>query len=145
MMTPSSATPRRPTLGVSVLVRKEGSVLLVRRSRPPFAGMWSLPGGHVEWGETLAEAAIREVAEETGVTIDAPKPVDTIEFLIPEHGRVERHIVLLVHEGRYVRGVVAPGDDAADARWVSLADAAGLDITEEARRLIMAGDRLETI
>ena len=137
MITPPSEAPRRPVIGVSVLVRKDGAVLLVRRSRAPFAGMWSFPGGHVEWGERLADAAIREVREETGVDIDRPVQIDTIEFLIPHESGIGRHIVLLVFEGRYVAGDVAAADDAADARWVAARELASLDVTTEARGIIL--------
>jgi 8-oxo-dGTP diphosphatase len=127
----------RPVVGVSVFVRKDDAVLLVRRARPPFAGMWSFPGGHVEWGERLADAAIREVREETGVSIDQPARIDTIEFLIPGEAGIGRHIVLLVFEGRYIGGDVVAADDAADARWVPVREIASLDVTREARDIIL--------
>ena len=140
MASPTPESPRRPVVGVSVFVRKGDAALLVQRARPPFAGMWSFPGGHVEWGERLANAAIREVREETGIAIDRPVQIDTIEFLIPDETGIGRHIVLLVFEGRYVAGNVAAADDATDARWVTAGELASLDVTREARGIILRSE-----
>ena len=74
-----------------------GKVLLVERSKPPWQGRWSLPGGHVEWGETLRDAAVREVLEETGLTI--------------------AHYALTVFLGRLISGLLQPGSDAAAVMW----------------------------
>jgi ADP-ribose pyrophosphatase YjhB (NUDIX family) len=103
--------------GVSVVIRRAGRVLLVRRARPPFAGRWSLPGGRIEPGESPAEAIVREVREETGLR------VRTV-------GRPRRHLlraaggpplILLVYAARVVGGRLRPGADAAAVRWTTLA------------------------
>lgn len=127
----------RPGLGVSVLVRHEGRVLLVKRGRAPFAGQWSLPGGHVEGGETLAGAAAREVREETGITVDALRQIDLIEVVSrgADDG-LARHFVLVVFAARYHSGTVTAGDDAAETHWLAPAEFAGLQLTEETRRVI---------
>jgi 8-oxo-dGTP diphosphatase len=130
-------TTKRPVLGVSTLVRLDGRVLLVKRARQPLRGYWSLPGGHVEGGETLAEAAAREVREETGVTIDGLRQIDLIEVVDRDTGGgIANHFVLVVFAARYHSGTATAGDDAAETRWVAPAEFAGLQMTEEARRVI---------
>jgi mutator protein MutT len=139
MASPSPDPPRRPVVGVSALVRKDGAILLIRRRREPYAGRWSLPGGHVEFGERLADAAVREVREETGVVIDTPRQIETLEIMIPDdRGGLRNHILLVVFEGRFRAGTVSASDDAADARWVASDELAALDLTPEARRVIEA-------
>ena len=129
--------PQRPLLGVSVLVRRDGKVLLVRRGRPPAAGLWSLPGGKVEFGERLEVAAIREISEETGIAIDRLERIDMAEIITRDvAGAVDWHAVLVVFAGRYVAGEVQAGDDAAEARWVTGAGLAELELTEDTRRVI---------
>jgi ADP-ribose pyrophosphatase YjhB (NUDIX family) len=103
--------PQRPIVGVSVLVRREGKVLLVRRRKEPLAGSWSLPGGKVEFGERLEAAAIREIREETGIEIDRLKRIDMAEIIVRNGaGTVASHAVLTVFAGRYTGGTVTAGD-----------------------------------
>ena len=128
----------RPVLGVSVLVREGGRVLLVKRARPPLQGYWSLPGGHVEGGETLAEAAAREVREETGVVVDDLRRIDLAEIIgRDEAGGVAYHFVLVIFAGRHRSGAPIAGDDAAEARWVGLDELGGLMTTDDTKRLVM--------
>ncbi|WP_449065897.1 NUDIX hydrolase [Planomonospora algeriensis] len=88
-------------------------LLLVRRGRPPGEGLWSVPGGRVEPGESDAEAVVREVAEETGLTVSVGPPAGTVDR--PGPGGVVYEIRDYLAE--VVGGVLVPGDDAADARW----------------------------
>jgi 8-oxo-dGTP diphosphatase len=124
--------PKRPVVGVSALVRRDGQVLLVRRGRPPSAGLWSLPGGKVEFGERLEAAAIREIREETGIAIDRLQRIDMAEII----GMPDWHAVLVVFSGRYVAGDAVAGDDAAEARWVDRDGLTGLALTADSRRVI---------
>ena len=97
----------------------DGRLLLVQRRNDPGAGLWSVPGGRVEPGETDAQALVREMAEETGLTVE-PGPLV---------GRVERgRYAIADYRCTPVGGVVAAGDDAADARWCSAADLAALPL-----------------
>ena len=129
---------RRPALGVSVLVREGGRVLLVKRARSPLQGYWSLPGGHVEGGERLAEAAAREVREETGVVVADLRQIDVAEIIErDEAGGVAHHFVLVVFAGHRASGTPVAGDDAAEARWVGPEEFGGLTMTDDTRRLVM--------
>ncbi len=137
MDSPPPIPPRRPVLGVSTLVRRDGKVLLVRRGRPPSAGLWSLPGGKVEFGERLEAAAIREIREETAIDIDRLERIDMAEIITRDaDGTAEWHAVLVVFAGRYAGGEPQAGDDAAEARWVGGDELGGLDLTADSRRVI---------
>jgi len=129
--------PQRPQLGVSTLVRRGGSVLLVRRGRPPLAELWAFPGGRVEFAESLADAAAREVLEETAVTVAIDGPVDHAEIILRDAtGKPERHYVLIVFVGTWQAGEPVAGDDAADARWVDVADLDRFPKTPDTERIL---------
>jgi 8-oxo-dGTP diphosphatase len=136
--------PERPLLGVSVAVRRGDQVLLVLRARPPLAGLWSLPGGLVETGETLIEAAKRELREETGIAVAISGAVDRAEIIArDEAGKVEAHYVLVVFAATYESGEARAADDAADVMWASLSDLAKLDLTADTARVLASGKWLE--
>ena len=122
--------PVRPVLGASVAVFREGKALLAARGRPPHEGLFSLPGGRVEPGETLAEAALRELMEEVGVEarlIGLVGPVEMIER--DADGRVRLHIVVAAHAAHWVSGEPQTGPEARDVRWVTEADLPGISTT----------------
>lgn len=116
-------TNNKPILGVSCLLLCKDDVLLVQRAKQPAKGLWSLPGGKVEWGEKLEDAARRELLEETALTIDHLVFGEFVEIIEPTH-----HFVISVFVGR-LNKQVAPtaGDDAAAAQWYSPADLETLD------------------
>lgn len=120
-----------PRLGVSVLCVRGGDVLLVKRGKQPYFGHWSLPGGLVEFGEALADAARRELLEETGTTAQLePEPVETFDIIQRrEDGTAAAHFVLAVFRGTYEDGEARAGDDAADAAWVRTCDLETLMMT----------------
>jgi 8-oxo-dGTP diphosphatase len=132
--------PERPIIGVGAVVFDMGRVLLVKRGREPLKGEWSLPGGAVEVGESLETAVAREVFEETGLQV-AVGPV--IEVLDRIHhgvdGRVEYHFVIVDYLCRPNDRRVEPGSDAADARWVALADLPSYHLTSKAQAVIEQG------
>jgi len=112
-------------------------VLLVQRAKPPFEGIWAFPGGAVEFGESLAAAAAREVLEETGIVVEIGAPIDHAEILpSPESATVGGHYVLVVFDGRPVGGLLAAGDDAGDARWFGAEDLRSLPITTDTGRIL---------
>ncbi len=128
--------PDRPVAAVSMLLERQGRVLLVRRRLPPAAGLWALPGGKVELGETVAEAAVREVREECGVEARVREVLTVVDILDREPGRIRYHYVLVVCRGVYLAGEPAPSAEAADARWVAPAEAAELSLTEKVWEVI---------
>lgn len=111
--------PDAPRFGVSVLCHRDGHALLVKRGKDPYKGHWSLPGGLVELGETLAQAAERELLEETGVIARLGEPVETFDSIqLDENGKVLTHFILTVFSGAYDAGEAVAGDDAAAIDWV---------------------------
>jgi mutator protein MutT len=111
--------PDRPWVGVGVLVFKSGKVLLGRRAREPRMGQWSVPGGTIELGETVREAATREIREEFNIQIEIQQVFDVFDriFRDPE-GRVQFHYVLIECVARYQSGELRPADDVEEAEWV---------------------------
>jgi 8-oxo-dGTP diphosphatase len=133
------AYPTRPFLAVSAAIYREGRVLLVQRARAPGQGLFSLPGGVVEAGETLAEAVAREVLEETGLTVDPVRLAGHREAIVRDaDGRVERHFVILAFACRWRAGEAAPSDEVAEARWVKPDEIADLKTTSGLADIIAA-------
>ena len=102
-------------VGVGVVVRNDDRMLLIKRGKNPGKGLWAVPGGKIRFGETLREAAAREVSEETGLDVEIGGVIWAGEVMDDE-----RHMVLVDFEGTVVGGRLAAGDDADDAQWVSL-------------------------
>lgn len=133
----SEGKPRRPIAAVgAVIADTAGAVLLVRRGQPPRDGEWSIPGGKVEWGETLDAAIRREVREETGLEITTPIQMEAIDSLIGEAGAVAYHHVLIDFAARAVGGRLQAGDDVTDARFVAPAALGDYPMWPETRRII---------
>ena len=133
----SKEYPDQPRVAVGAIVFKEKQVLLVRRGKPPARDLWAIPGGSVEIGETLQQAAEREIFEETGITIQALEPVFTFDYIErDEFGCARFHYVIVDLTADYVRGEPRAGDDAADARWVSSQEMATLKISSKTRQLL---------
>jgi len=134
--------PARPYLAVSAAIFRNGQVLIVRRARPPANGLYTLPGGGVELGETLEEAVVREVREETGLTI-APIALAGYRQAIgrDDAGRIERHFVILPFAARWICGEIALNDELAEAHWLSPAELSGLMTTEGLAQIIAAAER----
>lgn len=123
--------PARPLLAVSTAVIRSGRVLVARRPRAPGAGLYSLPGGLVEVGETLAEAAARELMEEVAVTAEPAGLCGFRDIIVHDaQRRIERHFVVLTFAARWLDGEGTPSPEAEDVRWVEPGELAGLRTTE---------------
>lgn len=122
-----------PTPCVGVVCLRDGQVLLIKRGRQPRMGEWSLPGGRIEPGERAADAALRELREETRVEAEILGLVDVVDGLFPEHGR---HYVLIDYVARWTSGEPVAGDDAAEAAFVPVEEALRRVEWDETRRII---------
>lgn len=125
------AYPRTPLLAVSASVFRNGRVLVAKRARGLAEGLWSLPGGLVEPGEKLAEAAAREVIEETAVVAEIDAPADIVEVIRrDEAGAVARHFVIVSFAARWISGEGETSEEAAEIAWVRPGDLGGLQMTD---------------
>jgi 8-oxo-dGTP diphosphatase len=131
--------PERPFLAVSAAIVRDGRVLVVRRARPPAQGLFTLPGGVVEAGETMVEAVVREVREETGIAVEPVTLAGHREVVMRgADGRVERHFVILAFAARWVAGEPSLSNEIAEARWVRAAELSDLQTTEGLAEIVAA-------
>jgi ADP-ribose pyrophosphatase YjhB (NUDIX family) len=131
--------PDAPVVGVGAVVLDAGRVLLVRRGRPPLKGEWSIPGGALELGETLADGVRRELLEETGLIVEVVALIDVLDRIVPERAdkrRIQYHYVLVDFLCKPVGGELRAGSDAAEACWVAQADLASYGLAEITMRVI---------
>ena len=113
------AYPDRPILAVSAAIIRDGRVLLAQRAYGPALGMWTMPGGVVEAGESLNEALVREILEETGLTVEPVALAGHREVMARDaDGRMQRHFVILCFASRWVAGEPVLNEELADFRWV---------------------------
>lgn len=119
---PDREFPLAPLVGVGGIVVHENRVLLVERGTEPLKGQWTIPGGLTDVGETLREAVIREVREETGLAVEPVELVELLDRIHREGERVRYHYVIADYLCRWEGGVLLPGSDAAAARWVERAE-----------------------
>lgn len=129
--------PEHPIIGVAAIVLRGDQVLLVQRGREPAKGLWGLPGGMLELGETVAEGVRREVLEECGVEVEVGPLVGVFEPMQRDgDGRLRYHYVVLDYLARYVGGELQAADDADDAQWVALEKLERLPMLAETRDMI---------
>ncbi len=129
--------PKRPMVGIGVVVWRERQVLLIRRGKPPRLGQWSLPGGLQELGETVFEGGAREVREETGTEVEITGVLDVIDSIQRDSaGRVRFHYTLVDLGAEWLAGEPVAGDDAAAVAWADADDLARYQLWHETVRLI---------
>ncbi|MEA3334713.1 MAG: NUDIX domain-containing protein [Chloroflexota bacterium] len=129
--------PSHPLVGVAAVVLRDRQVLLILRGKEPAKGLWGLPGGLLELGETLAQGARREIQEECNIIVEPGPVVGVFEPMDQDgDGRWRYHFVVVDLLARYVSGDLQAGDDAADARWVALEAMDELPMTAETQDII---------
>ena len=115
--------PERPIVGVLAVVLRGERALVVRRSNPPMAGRWGFPGGVLELGETVAQGAVRELLEETGVVAEPAGTLTVLDSIQREDaGRVRFHYTLVAIRGLWQSGEGIAADDAEEVAWLSRAE-----------------------
>ncbi len=135
--------PTRPYLAVSAAIFRGGRVLIVRRARPPAYGLYTLPGGGVELGETLVAAVIREAGEETGLKIEPIALAGYREVIVRDAAsRIERHFVILPFAARWIAGEIALNEELAEASWLDPSALSGLATTEGLADIVAAAERI---
>lgn len=123
-------------MGVGAVIVQDGKLVLIRRGVEPDKGKWSIPGGGVELGETVGDAAVREAKEECGLDIELfeDRPMDALDKIVPgEKGRLKYHYVLLQFLARPKGGTLKPTSDATEARWVPLEEVERYNLTDSFR------------
>lgn len=129
---------RTPIAAVGIVCLRGEEVLLIKRGAPPLAGQWSIPGGRIEWGERPADAALRELKEETGCAADIVGLIDVVDGLLgpSESELAQAHYVLIDYAARWTGGEPRAGDDAREARFYVPAELAALGLWRETTRII---------
>ena len=137
--------PTRPYVGVGVIVFRDHEVLLIKRKKEPNKGQWSIPGGKQIIGETAAEAAKRELLEETGVKVDQLLLVDVVDTIIPDvEGKIKYHYTLVDYMGQWLSGETRAGDDAQEVRWVCLNEIDSFSLLEKTINIIHKAFAMKT-
>ena len=139
MQPPATRYPQVPRVAVGAIVIKDSAVLLVKRGKAPSKDKWAIPGGTIELGETLQQAAEREILEETGIRIRALKAVHTFDFIERDkQDGIRFHYVIVDLEANYLSGTIKPGDDAAKAAWIPFTDLKALEMNKSSRDFLSA-------
>jgi ADP-ribose pyrophosphatase YjhB (NUDIX family) len=143
----SRSYPTRPYLAVSAAIFRAERVLIVRRGVPPMQGIYTLPGGGVELGETLEQAVMREVREETGLAIEPLSLAGYRQVIARDsEGKIERHFVILPFAARYLAGEISLNIELAEAKWLLPAELSGLRTTEGLAEIVTAaGERIAAL
>jgi ADP-ribose pyrophosphatase YjhB (NUDIX family) len=129
--------PQHPIPGVAAITIKDNHILLTVRGKEPSKGMWGLPGGVVEIGETRVEALIREVYEETNIIVEPIELLTVFDSINKDRNeKVKYHYILFEYLCKFVSGDLKPGDDAPDAQWVSIDALSSIPIMTSTLRFI---------
>jgi 8-oxo-dGTP diphosphatase len=130
--------PERPIAGVGVVVFRNEEVLLVKRKRAPYKGQWSIPGGKQELGETVTQAARRELMEETGVEVNELTLIDVVDIIVrDEEGKILYHYIVADYRAHWLSGECSSGDDAQDVQWFNLNKLGSISLLYKTRKIIL--------
>jgi ADP-ribose pyrophosphatase YjhB (NUDIX family) len=144
-VTNTRSYPSRPILAVSAAIIRDGKVLIVRRAREPASGLYTLPGGGVEVGETLFEAVKREVREETALEVEPVGLAGYREAIGRDaDGGIERHFVILPFAARWIAGQPLLSEELSEAIWLDPAAISGLKTTAGLAEIVAAAMALMT-
>jgi ADP-ribose pyrophosphatase YjhB (NUDIX family) len=136
--------PERPLLAAAAVIMRGDEVVLVRRSRAPRLGEWSIPGGAVELGESLRQAAEREALEETALTVEASEILEVFESITPDAaGKINFHYVIVDFLCRLRSGELRAGGDASEAQWFTRSELNRLNLAESTLRVLSKGFELK--
>lgn len=132
--------PEHPIIGVGAVIIEDGRVLLAKRAHPPIQGQWSIPGGALEIGELVREAAIREAREETGLIVEPGELLGVFDRVLrnPEQ-RVQYHYVLIDFLCRPIGGELCAASDAAEVRWFTREELPALNLANDTHGVILKG------
>jgi 8-oxo-dGTP diphosphatase len=129
--------PERPIVAVGGVVIHESQVLLIRRGKPPLEGRWSIPGGLLEVGETIAQGVERELREETGIKVRVLDLIEIYEKVLRDgENKPQYHFVILDYVCEFEEGIARAGGDAAEVAWASEQQLDSLALTGAASRVI---------
>jgi ADP-ribose pyrophosphatase YjhB (NUDIX family) len=131
--------PELPLVGVGAIIIEDSRVLLVKRAHPPLQAQWSIPGGVLEVGELIREAAVREAREETGLIVEPADLLGVYDRVLRAEGRVQYHYVLIDFLCRRVGGELQAADDAAEVRWFTREELPALKLAEDTQDVIQKG------
>ena len=132
--------PDSPLVGVGSIIIQDGKVLLVKRGHPPLLGEWLIPGGVLEVGETLRDAAVREAREETGLIVEPVELLGVFDRVIrDDEGQVRYHYVLIDFLCRQTGGILAASGDAEEVRWFEEYELADLKLALDTEQVIRKG------
>jgi len=134
---PNKKYPDLPRVGVGAVVIKDDKVLLVKRGISPSKGLWAIPGGNMNLGETLKETAEREIMEETGIAIEAKDPIYAFDFMErDDEGAILYHYVVVDLLAEYRKGEPRGADDALEARWFAWEELKNLPVSKNTLALL---------
>ena len=132
--------PDQPLVGVGAIIIEGDRVVLVKRGHPPLAGEWSIPGGVLEVGETVREAAVREALEETGLAVEPGDLLGVFDRVLrDEAGRTQYHYVLIDFLCRRISGEPHPAGDAVETRWFTREEAGQVRLGKDTAEVIRLG------
>jgi len=132
--------PETPLVGIGAIIIEDARVVLIKRAHPPLQAEWSIPGGVLEVGELVREAAIREAREETGLTVDPGELLGVYDRVLRDaNQRVQYHYVLIDFLCRRVAGNLAAASDATEVRWFTRKELPALKLAEDTLDVIGKG------